>query len=81
MDETLIRSVGFDRTCMTAEEIENPADILHKIYQRVGFAYRKTGRHISRTVNALDLAIISKSVRVRSPSLDGFLRSIEKAIL
>lgn len=79
IDESVVRSFGFDRAVMKAEEIEHPADLLHRIYQSSGLAYKKSKRHIARTINALDLDVIFGAARQRAPSLDGFLQSVEKA--
>lgn len=81
IDEQAIRNLGYDRSLMKAEDIYHPAELLHLIYKTVGLAYKKSRRHVDRTVNSLDFDEIFNLSRTRSPSLEGFLTSIEQATI
>lgn len=78
--DTEINSAGYDKTTMSAEDLRNPAEVLHAIYQTVGKAYRKNNRQISRTISALDFGEILNATRKRAPSLNNAITSIEFAL-
>jgi len=44
----------FDPSVDSAENIPQPANLLHQIYSTVGKAYRKSKSHVERTVDVLD---------------------------
>lgn len=45
---------GFDPMMDSAENVVWPSDLLHRIYQSGGKAYKKSRRHVDRTVGVLD---------------------------
>ena len=45
---------GFDPVTESAETVPWPSNLLHQIYQSVGKAYRKSKKHVERTVGTLD---------------------------
>lgn len=50
-----IKSVfGYDPSVDDMSQIQNPADDLDKIYQMVGFTYKKRRKNTERTINKLD---------------------------
>jgi hypothetical protein len=55
---------GFDPLIDSAEVVPWPSNLLHRIYQSVGKAYRKSRNHVERTVQVLDYA----EMYVRFPS-------------
>lgn len=75
-----IKAGGFDIETHHGETWDEPAATLHSIYQLEGLAWRKTGKHISRTVEALCMDSFYLVSRTRSASLAGFLSSIEAAL-
>ncbi len=72
--------VGFDIRAATTETIVQPSKILDRVYQKVGFAYKKRHSQVERTVNAIDYANLYINVRVRNSSLHQFLSLLEAAI-
>lgn len=78
LSEEKIEAAGFDKNTISAEQLANPALTLHQIYQTVGKAYKKSSKHIQRTVQALDYSELRTSTRTRSTSLNSALNAIEK---
>lgn len=62
------------------ELIEEPASLLHDIYQIVGFAYKKDKKKISRTVDSLDYANLYFNVVNRNNSLNILVDAIHDVI-
>ncbi|EMJ3470023.1 TPA: DUF4276 family protein [Vibrio harveyi] len=52
--ELIKEKLSLDFQNLNFEDIEHPSDTLHEIYQLVGKAYKKSKRHVDRTVDALD---------------------------
>ena len=80
LTDAAIKAAGFDFGTTRAEDVPNPAALLHEIYQTVGKAYKKTRRQIQRTVEAIDYRSLEKDVRQRSPSFASLLGSLEAAL-
>jgi hypothetical protein len=72
-----LANCGFDSTQMTADQIDNPARVLHLIYQTAGLAYRKTQKQILRTVNSLDFDELYFSCGLLLDDLARFIETIE----
>ncbi len=68
---------GFDPRMESAEEIEHPAELLHKIYASVGKAYRKTRSHVGRTVDVLDYASLYFDKATTLPHLQEFIGRLD----
>jgi len=49
-------ALGFDPCSDDSEDLEHPSQDLSSIYGLVGLAYRKSRKHVERTVGALDYA-------------------------
>ncbi len=71
---------GFDFEKIRASEIGWPAMILDEIYKRAGKRYTKKRNRIQRTIDALSFDDMYINVRQKSPSLDGFIHSLEAGI-
>lgn len=71
---------GFDHINVRAADLPNPAKTLDAIYSSVGKGYKKNKRHIERTVEALSYENMYKDVTKNSPSLKGFISSLEHGI-
>lgn len=54
--ERISAALGFDPRSDDSEDLEHPSENLHLMYGLVGLAYRKSHRHVERTVDALDYA-------------------------
>lgn len=65
----ILARTGFDVCNDCAETIDHPADFLHNAYQLGGRAYRKTKKHVQRTVIALDMSRVYTSLPAKLPSL------------
>jgi len=77
LSEELIRAeLGLDTATVDAESIQCPAETLHAIYQLRGRGYRKSKRHVERTVNALDYERLDVELSNRIPSLGELCRRI-----
>lgn len=76
----VISTNGFDSGNILASDLEHPAETLHTIYKTVGLAYRKTGKQITRTINALSYDEICTTVRFRDVALNSYIASIEKGL-
>lgn len=68
---------GFDPDADSAEAIEQPADLLHVIYKSGGRAYRKSKKHVERTVEALDYENLCITARPLLPHFDALFRDLE----
>jgi len=83
LDSTTFKArFGFDPATESAESVQEPAALLHKIYGSVGKAYRKDRKRVERTVSALDIAQVYLTLPNRLPHLrdliahiDGFLKA------
>jgi len=73
-------AAGFDVANCHGDTWDHPAATLNAIYQLEGRAWRKTGGHIRRTVQALCMESLYTNARSRSASLSAFLRSLEAAL-
>jgi hypothetical protein len=73
----VILASGYDVVNTKGEQWEHPAATLDNIYQLVGKRYRKRGRHIQRTVNALSAEEMYMTVPGRAPHFADFLASLE----
>jgi hypothetical protein len=62
------------------EAWDHPAETLHSIYKLEGFAWHKTGNHVKRTVEAIDMNSLYMTARGRAPSLSSFISSLEAAL-
>ncbi|WP_368220404.1 DUF4276 family protein [Aeromonas sp. R7-2] len=72
--------LNIDLASINTEIIEHPSSMLHEIYNLVGFAYKKSRKHVERTVNALDmentylnLSENMKSLMILIGEIDDFL--------
>lgn len=63
------------------KDIDEPANKLNEIYQLVNFAYKKTNRQVSRTVESLDYENLYLNVKEEIPSLNKLFDTLEKFIL
>jgi hypothetical protein len=59
------------------KDISHPAGLLHKIYQLKGKAWKKTERHIHRTVNNLDYENLYIKTRNNIPSLNQLIIELD----
>lgn len=75
-----ITAGGFDIVGTLGEVWENPAQTLDNIYKLCGKRYKKKKNHIQRTVNSLSPDELYVNVRLRAPSFDRFLASLECAL-
>lgn len=71
---------GFDPEVDSAEDVHQPSSLLHDIYQSVNKAYRKSRKHVQRTVDAIDFNELCLTSSQRLPhfqilmgDLDSFL--------
>lgn len=76
----LIIDNGFDYNNITAADLTHPAETLKAIYRAAGTWYSKSKDKIERTVSALCFEEIYTNTRLRAPSLDRFIHSLERAI-
>lgn len=71
---------GFDVANRHGHTWDHPAETLNNIYQLEGRAWKKTGDHIRRTVQALSMDSFYINARARSQSLSDFIGSLESAL-
>lgn len=76
-----ITAAGFDLVNRNGSSWDHPAGTLDMIYKLEGHRYRKKISHIKRTIKSIDMDEFYITSRARSPSLSGFLLSIENAII
>lgn len=69
---------GFDPRAESAETVEPPAALLHRIYSSVGKAYRKDRKRVERTVAALDFAEVYLNNQNCLPHLKDLIAHIDK---
>lgn len=74
---TFKSSFGFDPVTECAEYIEHPAELLNKIYGSVGLAYKKTRKHVERTVKVLDYENLYLCLPSKVPHLSDFVCKVE----
>ncbi|MBK9577499.1 MAG: hypothetical protein IPO40_10510 [Fibrobacteres bacterium] len=72
--------LGLDPAIDDTQNIDEPANRLHDIYQLAGLAYEKTIGSIKRTVDSLDMDNLLLNSRCRNASLDEFVKEIEAII-
>lgn len=75
-----LASAGFDVANSQGDTWDHPAETLNAIYQLEGRAWKKTGDHIRRTVQALCMESLYTNARTRSSSLSSFIESLEVAL-
>lgn len=73
-------SAGFDVAKHQGDTWDHPAATLNAIYQLEGRAWKKTGDHVRRTVQALCMESLYTNARTRSASLSAFIESLEVAL-
>jgi hypothetical protein len=74
----LVNSIaGIDVSRDSTESIPHPAETLHRIYSKVGKAYKKSALQVQRTVNALYFEHLRTGVRERVKSLKAFLDCLD----
>ncbi|WP_413175317.1 DUF4276 family protein [Anabaena azotica] len=78
--ELIHKSFGFNPKTDDMEAISCPHESLHKIYQLVGKAYRKTKNHVERTVLNLNYDFLYMNLANSVPSLGEFIGYIDKFI-
>ena len=59
------------------KEVSHPSDLLNRIYNLVGFAYRKKANQIQRTVNRLGYTEMYVDLRNRLDSLNEFITYLD----
>jgi len=78
LDHTKFKhAFGFDPIADSAEVIPWPADLLHRIYQSAGKAYKKNRNHVQRTVKLLDYAEMYITFPDKLPHLGQFITHID----
>lgn len=78
LNEVLIAKIlGFDINSSDFESFEHPSETLNSIYKLVGFAYRKSKRHVDRTVNSLDYENIYFELKNSLGSLNELISYID----
>lgn len=82
-----LTSVNIKDNCIDLEnigsfekDIEEPAKTLNKIYKLVDFAYLKTDKQTTRTIDNLDYENLYLNVRNKIPSLNKLFEVIEEFI-
>lgn len=75
-----LAAAGFDVTNHHGDTWDHPSDTLNAIYQLEGRAWKKTGDHVRRTVQALSMEALYINARARSASLSAFIGSLEAAL-
>lgn len=79
LDHTKFKSLfGFDPMLDSAETVPWPSDLLHRIYQSVGKAYKKSRAHVQRTVGVLDYAEMYVTFSTRLPHMRELIRHIDR---
>lgn len=68
---------GFDPMLDSAESVPWPSDLLHRIYQTAGKAYKKSKRHVDRTVGVLDYGEMYMSYPGKLPHLRALVDQID----
>ncbi|HHQ4773730.1 TPA: DUF4276 family protein [Aeromonas veronii] len=63
------------------ETIEHPSVTLHEIYNLVGFAYKKSRKHVERTVDALDMENTYFNLRDDLSSLATLINEIDEFLV
>lgn len=74
----VIDNFGFNPEEYNTELIDEPAKMLHDIYQSVGKAYSKNQKSIDRTIRSLDCGNIYLAVQHRINSLNELVQEIEQ---
>jgi hypothetical protein len=78
--EAILNALGYDIHGGHAEEIDHPAKFLGDIYNLAGLGYRKTRKHVTRTVDLLDYHHLCR-VRVSgAPSLLRLVKLVDWVI-
>jgi len=75
-----LASAGIDSKGL-ALTLEHPAKTLDLVYQSVGKRYNKNKRQIQRTIDALSYEELYINTRHKTPSLDGFIKSLEEGLV
>ncbi|MDG2515633.1 hypothetical protein P7B04_23470 [Sphingobium yanoikuyae] len=70
-------ATGYDIHNDLSEEVAHPAGLLNDIYRIAGKAYRKTKKHVERTVDALDYHHLYLARRPVLDSLDALLLQLD----
>ena len=65
----ILEKLGLDTASVAAESIATPADTLNLAYQLQGRAYKKSKKHVQRTVEALDYARLNTELSARVAAL------------
>jgi hypothetical protein len=76
----VIVAAGFDIVRSVGHSWPHPADTLHRIYKLGNRAYKKRGKTICRTVDAMSLPEMLGDGRQRSPSFHRFIASLEASL-
>ncbi len=71
---------GFDYLNVRADDLPRPANTLDAIYKSGGKRYKKTTRHIQRTVDALSYEDMYVNVSSKLPAFNNFLLSLEEGL-
>lgn len=75
-----IAESGFDVVNINGCDWDHPAETLNAIYKIAGKSYKKSGRHIQRTVNSLSMENFYMHSTLRSPSLSAYITCLEDAL-
>lgn len=75
-----IKSRGVDLASTPGDSISNPADTLNQIYSYWGLAYKKTRKHVERTLKAISFEELYITVRSKASSLDKYISELESEI-
>lgn len=79
LDHTTFKNkFGFDPVVDSAEQIAWPSNLLHKIYQSAGKAYKKNRNHVERTVGTLDYGEMYLTFPRQLPHLGEFIGHIDR---
>lgn len=70
--------MGFDPAVEDMQLRDHPAEDLHRIYQLVGLAYKKTKTHIQRTVGLLDYAAVYLELGQRFGDLRNLVDRVDR---
>jgi hypothetical protein len=73
-------TTGIDIQKDSTALLPHPAETLHDIYHKAGFAYRKRKCHVERTVEAMDYENLYLNVRKRNSSLDELLTCLDGVV-
>lgn len=75
-----IARLGINLRTSRAEDLPNPAELLHQIYSNWNMAYKKKSNQINRSIEALCETELYCNVSQRSTSLNTLISSLENAM-